>query len=129
MQVKIDTREKFHVITIRESALSANMTALIENKLSAFLQEAVKSVVLNLETVDAIDNSAAQTLLALQQRFYKQKASFVICCMQPQVSRQTAEYSLPEQLNTIPTESEAGEIVMMEEIERELGDEGGTGIE
>ena len=26
MQVKIDTREKFHAITINESALAANMT-------------------------------------------------------------------------------------------------------
>ena len=120
MQVKIDTRERFHVITVREGTLSANMTELLENKLSASLSEDVKNVVLNLKDIHSIDNAAATLLITLQKRFHEQKASFIICCMQPEVSRQLSADGLLEQLNTTPTESEAGEIILMEEIEREL---------
>ena len=122
MQVKIDTRERFHVITVLESTLPANMTGLIENKLSMMLSEDVKNVILNLENVDVIDNAAAQTLIKLQQRFYGQKASFVVCSLSANVNQQLAEAGLLEQMNSTPTQSEAGEIVMMEEIERELGE-------
>lgn len=122
MQVKIDTRERFHVITISEHNLSANMTELIENKLSEMSNKDVKNVVLNLKDIQSIDNAAAQTLIKLQQNSYEQKASFVICCLQSTVSQQLAAAGLLEHLNVVPTESEAGEIVLMEEIERELGE-------
>ena len=35
MKVKIDTREKFHVITIHEPVLAANMTAELDKFLFA----------------------------------------------------------------------------------------------
>jgi anti-anti-sigma factor len=120
MQLKTDTRERFHVITVQEHTLSANMTELIENKLFLLLNEDVKNVVLNLKDVHSIDNDIAQTLIKLQREFYEQKASFVVCCLQPEVHRQLAATGVGEEMNTTPTESEAGEIVMMEEIEREL---------
>ncbi|HJU46313.1 MAG TPA: STAS domain-containing protein, partial [Chitinophagaceae bacterium] len=111
MQVKIDTRERFHVITVQESTLSANMTELVENRLSVVLKEDVKNLVLNLKDIHFIDNAAAKTLISLQKQFYGQKASFVVCSLQPALVKQLAEEGLLEQLNYAPTESEAGEIV------------------
>ena len=49
MQVKIDTREKFHVITIQEPILAANMTEELELCLLPFLEKDVKNVVLILK--------------------------------------------------------------------------------
>lgn len=120
MQFKIDTRERFHVITIRESALTANMTAIIEDKLSRLLTEKVKSVILNLTNTRSVDPAVANTLLQLQKQFYDANASFVLCCLQPEMRQQLSIAGLLEQMNTTFTESEAGEIVLMEEIEREL---------
>ena len=129
MQVKIDTKEKFHVITIPEAQITANMTEELEASLGSYLQNDVKSLVLNLAPVEGMDIAAAEKLVNLQQRFYEENASFVICCMQPALENFLAEQELLDVMNVTPTESEAWDIVQMEEIERELLDDGEPGFE
>jgi len=120
MEVKIDTREKFHVITIKETSLAANMTADLEKCLLPFLEKEVKNVVCNLADLKSIDEGAAQTLVTIQQSFYEQNVSFVVCCLQPAVEDFLEQKELLEIMNVTPTESEAWDIVQMEEIEREF---------
>lgn len=123
MQVKIDTKEKFHVITILEPNMTANMTADLNDSLLGYLQNDVKSIVVNLEHVEAIELDAAETLIKIQQSFYENNASFVICALQPGVESFLDEEGILEVLSATPTESEAWDIVQMEEIERELMDD------
>jgi anti-anti-sigma factor len=122
MEVKIDTREKFHAITIQEPSLAANMTEKLENCLLPLLQTGVKSIVLNLRDIRDIDNAAAEQLIKLQQLFYQNNASFVVCELQKRVEEKLDADNLLELINVTPTESEAWDIVQMEEIERELMD-------
>ncbi len=122
MQFKIDTSEKFHAIQIKEQVLSANMTGELDACLIPLLQQDVKNVVLNLQDIQNIDNAAGERLVTIQQSFYEQSSSFVICCLQKQVEKELDAADLLELLNVAPTESEAWDIVHMEEIERELGD-------
>lgn len=122
MQFKIDTSEKFHAIKIKESILSANMTVELDACLMPLIQQDVKNVVLNLQDIQNMDNAAAEHLVKLQQTFYEKNASFVICCISKQVEKALDATDLLELLNVAPTESEAWDIVHMEEIERELGD-------
>ncbi|ULQ54572.1 STAS domain-containing protein [Flavihumibacter fluvii] len=123
MQVKIDTKERFHVITILDTKLTANMTADIENSLGIYLQNGVKSLILNLEKVEEMDLEVAERIVKLQQSFYERNASFVICAIQPKVESFLDEQQLLEIMSATPTESEAWDIVQMEEIERELLDD------
>ena len=120
MQVKIDTKEKFHVITILDENLSANMTADISNKLLPYLQNVVKNIVLKMENVKQIDAPAAETIAQVQQSYYEQNASFVICDLQKEVETELDKFELLDILNVTPSESEAWDIVQMEEIERDL---------
>lgn len=123
MNFKMDTKEKFNEITISESHLSANMTAELEKMLIAILDNSVKNVVLNLEGVQQLDTEAANKLASVQQQFYEGSNSFVIYGIQPAVEHMLDEIGLLEQMNITPTQSEAWDIVQMEEIERELLDE------
>jgi len=120
MQVKIDTREKFHVITIIEPVLAANMTADLDDCLVPWLQNDVKNIVLNLKDIQNIETAAAERLVQIQQRYYEQNASFVVCGLQKDTENSLEALGLLEIMNVTPTQSEAGDIVMMEEIEREL---------
>ena len=122
MDVKINTKEKFHVITILDENLSANMTADITNKLLPYLQNVVKNIVLKMENVKQIDAPAAETIAQVQQAYYEQSASFVICDLQTAVEAELDKMELLDILNVTPSESEAWDIVQMEEIERELLD-------
>jgi anti-anti-sigma factor len=120
MPVKIDTREKFHAITILEPTLAANMTEGLDRCLLPVLQKDVKNVVLIIKDTSKVEDAAAQRLLGIQQTFYDNGASFVICELQPQVEKTLEDGGLLEWMNVTPTESEAWDIIHLEEIEREL---------
>ncbi len=123
MKVKIDTREKFHAISFQETNLAANMTAAIDECLIPILQNDVKNVVLDLKDIQMIDNAAAEHLVRIQQTFYENNSSFVICGLNAAIEKKLDDDGLLELINTAPTESEASDLVQMEEIERELLDE------
>jgi len=122
MKFKIDTREKFHAITILETTLAANMTEELDKTLLSQLQNDVKNVVLILKDIQSLDIAAAEHLVATQQTFYENDASFVICQINKVIEKKLDDEGLLELMNTTPTESEAYDIVQMEEIERELLD-------
>jgi anti-anti-sigma factor len=120
MEVKIDTKEKFHAITVSGPTLSASMTEELASCLLPYLQNDVKNVVLILKDIETIDNAAGEKLVEIQQTFYESNASFVICEMLPSVEGFLEQNELLELMNVTPTQSEAWDIVQMEEIEREL---------
>lgn len=122
MNVKSDTKEKFHVITIGESSIAANMTAELERYLLGYLQNNVKNVILNCKDIQTVDDAAAECLVKVQQSFYEQNASFVVCCLSEALEERLDKSGLLELMNITPTESEAWDIIQMEEIERELLD-------
>jgi anti-anti-sigma factor len=118
--VKIDTREKFHVITFDEPELAANMTEKMDKVVLPLLDDNVKNIIINMKDIKIIDIAAAEHLASLQKRFYGSRASFVVCGLQPEIKETFESAGLFEELNCTPTESEAMDIVQMEEIEREF---------
>jgi len=122
MQVKTDTKEKFHVITVGEPSLPADMAAELRDLLTPYLQNDVKNIILNLKELRDIDEAAGEMLVNTQQKFYDNNASFVICEMQKPVEGFLDSVNLLEMINCTPTEGEASDIIQMEEIERELLD-------
>jgi len=123
MQVKTNTKERFHVITVTDPALTADMAAELSDLLLAYLQNDVKNLILNLKELQSLDEIAAERLVKLQQNFYEKNSSFVVCEMQKPVEDFLDSVNLLEVMNTTPTESEAMDIVQMEEIERDLLDD------
>ena len=120
MEVKTSTKEKYHVIGVVLPHLAANMTDELCNLLQQYLKLEVKNIVLNLENVKTMEEEVGECLVRTQQQFYENEASFVICCLSPELEAFLDEKNLLELMNTTPTESEASDIVQMEEIEREL---------
>ena len=120
MEVKTDTKEKFHVIRVETLNFTAIMAAELNRQLLELLKDNTKNVVVNLEGVANMEEEAAETLVRVQQKFYEEGASFVVCCLQKNVESFLDDKELLEIMNVTPTESEASDIVQMEEIEREL---------
>lgn len=120
MKVKIDTKEKMQVITPEEVKLAANMTDEFRNILMKWLDGPVSNVVVNFKNVADIEPEMAAMLLAVQQHFYEKRHSMVFCTFRPEVEKFLEEKEMLESMNVTPTESEAWDMVQMEEIEREL---------
>ncbi len=120
MNIKIDTKERFTVITPEESYLSVNMTEELGQLLLGFIHKDIPHIVFNMHEVKTVDELAGEKLAQLQQQFYEKKCSFVICCLQPEAEKLFDKTALLEFMNITPSESEAWDMVQMEEIEREL---------
>ena len=119
MNVKINTKEKFIVLTPEAADISANMTEDV-GKLGEYAVEKKPHLVINLENVRSIAAAAARKFSDVQQEFYNLDHSFVVCEMQPAVKKVFDDEELTDLMNITPTESEAWDIVQMEEIERDL---------
>ena len=122
MELKIDTKEKYQLLTPAGATITAIIAAEIVTICNKCLESAQKNMVLNLENVEEIAPDACQILTDLQQAFYDKSASFVMCCLSATIEDAFDSLGLLEVLNLTPTLSEASDIVMMEEIERELLD-------
>jgi anti-anti-sigma regulatory factor len=120
MKLKIDTKERFTSITLEEAELTANMTGNIKELLLSYLQKDIPHIILKLGHIDKIDKEIAREIVAIQQEYYEKNCSFVICEIPSDVEKTFDELELLEIMNFTPTESEAWDIVQMEEIEREL---------
>lgn len=120
MNFKIDTKEKFSVFRLDEPELTANLTEELENHLLNYLEKPVPHLILHMGNTTLVDAAIAQKIATIQQEFYEKNASFVVCCMSTNVENTFDSEELLETMNVTPTESEAWDIVQMEEIEREL---------
>lgn len=126
MRIKIDTKERFQVITPLDPHLTARLAEDLQEKLLSGLGNdkapdgGFSHLVLSLLEVQSVEESAAPIVANIQSKFYEQGYSFVICCMQKEVEKVFEKLELLELMNITPTESEAWDILQMEEIEREL---------
>jgi anti-anti-sigma regulatory factor len=120
MNVKIDTKEKFTVITPKESDISANMTGDLAELMLSYLSKPIPHLILNMSLVNSLSGEAADMIADLQQQFYEKNSSFIVCELQNNTETLFKNRELLETMNVTPTESEAWDILQMEEIEREL---------
>jgi anti-anti-sigma factor len=122
MKVKISTNDKFHAITVVEPILAANMTAALHELCIPYLNQEVKNLLLNVKDIQKMDSAAAHAILELRNLFYANHASFVLCEMQPEPKKYFDQNEQFEILQIVPSQSEASDIIFMEEIEREFTD-------
>ena len=120
MNLKSETKEKFTVISPLDSELSANLSATFKQTLTEFQQSAKPHVIVNMKEVVTADDEMLEMLSEMQQAFYNDNHSFVICCLQENLVSSLERLDMIDTMNITPTESEAWDILQMEEIEREL---------
>jgi anti-anti-sigma factor len=122
IQYQTDTKEKFTVITILNTDLSSNLVPEMANLTTKWGNTAPKNLVLNLKNVQNWDEAMIEHIATAQGQFYEQNVSFVVCAISEPLFDILDKTDYAELLNMTPTESEAWDIVQMEEIERELLD-------
>ncbi len=122
MQYKTELKEKFTVLTILENSLSSNLVPELAQIIAKIGAKSPKNLVLNLGQVARWELPVIAQLADDQATFYENNTSFVICCLSDSLQDTLDLTEYAEIMNMTPTESEAWDIVQMEEIERELLD-------
>jgi anti-anti-sigma factor len=122
MQYKTELKEKFTVLTILDPSLSSNLVPELNDLIKKLGLTSPKNLVLNLGAVKDWDLSIMALLAQHQEVFYDNNTSFVLCCLSDDLQNALDATEFGEVMNLTPTETEAWDIVQMEEIERELLD-------
>jgi len=122
MQYKTDLKEKFTVVTFLDASLTSNSVPEINELTQKILSQSPKNLVVNCGQVKQWDPSIIAVLANAQEQFYDNNASFVICALSDTLQNSIDNLEYAEMMNLTPTETEAWDIVQMEEIERELLD-------
>jgi anti-anti-sigma factor len=122
MHYKIDTKDKFTVLSLLDHSLSSNLVPELNDLIKKLGLTSPKNLVLNLDAVKAWDLNIIELLAQQQEVFYDNNTSFVLCCLSDDLQSALDSTEFGEVMNLTPTETEAWDIVQMEEIERELLD-------
>ncbi len=122
MNYKIDTKEKFTVLSLLDPSLSSNLVPELNDLIKKLGMTSPKNLVVNLNAVKHWELAIMEQFAQLQETFYDNNTSFVLCCLSEDLQNALDLTEFGEVMNLTPTESEAWDIVQMEEIERELLD-------
>ena len=122
--LKVDTKEKFSIVRLSDGVFTVNVSDDLTTFVTKQFTQPEKSVIIDFAGIASADRQALADLATLHQQAKANKSSLVICNLSGGVQNTLDELDLTGMLNITPTESEAWDIVQMEEIERELlGDE------
>ncbi len=122
MNYKIDTKEKFTVLSLLDHSLSSNLVPELKDLIQKLGANSPKNLVVNLSEVKHWELSIMALFAQHQELFYDNNTSFVLCCLSDDLQNALDLTEFGEIMNLTPTETEAWDIVQMEEIERELLD-------
>ncbi len=122
IQYQTEPKEKFTVVTLLNTSLSSNLVPELNEITNTIGAMPPKNLVLNFKHVTNWELPIIEQLADAQQRFYDNNTSFVICCLSDSLQNLLDTTEFASLLNMTPTESEAWDIIQMEEIERELLD-------
>ncbi|MFM7709560.1 MAG: STAS domain-containing protein [Ferruginibacter sp.] len=120
MNIKLDTKEKFRVLRIQEDTITENLSAEFHAILDEHSATPPHNLILDFTRVRHIADAGISILTAVYGQCLEKGISMVIFGLQKEVIQSLQEKEMDDLLNITPTESEAMDIVQMEEIEREL---------
>jgi anti-anti-sigma regulatory factor len=119
MKFKIDTKEKILVISPEISDLNANMAAPFITEISELPELEGRNLILDMAMVEKADDEGIQAILTV---YHQQYDSALSCAVTGLNSALTLELKKADEsvYNVAPTMAEAIDLVMMEDLEREL---------
>ncbi len=121
-KIKIEEGEQHVIVHTLVEKLDSLTASDIKSELVFLIKSGKKNVIVNLEKTRYIDSSGLSALLTGNRLCKDVRGSFVICCLQPSVEKLVQISQLTSVFNITPTLNEGIDLVMMDEIERDLED-------
>ncbi len=121
MKFKIDTKEKIIVFCPEMNALDANLSASFIATATTLPGLDTRNLILDLHLMETADESGIEAILAVYSHMYDNNRSCAITGINSTLT-QLLKKGGPDNFNLAPTMAEAIDLVMMEELERELLD-------
>jgi anti-anti-sigma regulatory factor len=119
MKFKIDTKEKILVISPEISELNANLAATFISEITTLPALEGRNLILDMALVEKADDEGIQAILTVYHQQYDSELSCALTSLNNALTLQIKQADESVH-NLAPTMAEAIDLVMMEDLEREL---------
>ncbi|MBL0048569.1 MAG: STAS domain-containing protein [Bacteroidetes bacterium] len=123
MNFQIEKKEKYTLIKVNIEKLDNNVSPSLKSELVVLTTEGVKNIVMDLTAVRYCDSSGLSAILVANRLCKNANGSFVLCSIQEAVKKLISISQLDSILKITNTIDEAVDYVVMEEVDRELGED------
>jgi anti-sigma B factor antagonist len=123
MKFTVDKKERYCIFKLVEPKLDSIISANLKSELVILNQEGFRNIICDLSDVNFIDSSGLSALLIGHRLCKESNGTFVLTGCGESTVKLIKISQLDTILNVVPTESEATDFILMEEIEREIGEE------
>lgn len=123
MKFTVDKKERYCIFKLNQPKLDSIISADLKSELVILNQEGYRNLICDLSEVTFIDSSGLSALLIGHRLCKESKGTFVLTGCSESTLKLIKISQLDTILNVVPTESEATDFILMEEIEREIDKE------
>lgn len=124
MKYTADKKEQYVIIKLNEEKLDTSIAPELKSEFVTLQAEGFHHVIMNLAEVKYSDSSGLSALL-VGNRLFGENGSFILCNVQEHVSKLINISQLDKVMDILPTEEEAVDAVLLNDIEKNLKEEGG----
>jgi anti-anti-sigma factor len=122
MKFSVENEDTYAVVISQVEKLDSLSAPDLKTELLYLIKSGKRNIIVDLEKSRYCDSSGLSALLTGNRLCKENKGTFVISNIQPNVEKLVQISQLSSVLNITPTRNEAIDYVMMEDIERDLGD-------
>ncbi len=123
MNFEVKNEDKYSLVTSKVEKLDSLNAPDLKSELVMMNKNGVRNIIINLDETRYCDSSGLSAILVGNRLAKNSGGTFVVTGLQASVKKLISISQLDSVLNITPTVSEAIDLVMMEEVERDLGDE------
>ena len=123
MKFSLDKQEKYAILTLQEENLNSVLAPDLKSEFVFLRNEGVPNLIFNMEHVKYVDSSGLSAILTAN-RLWNNYGSFVLASVVHPTVKKLIEISrLQDILNIVPTVEESIDLVIMDQLEKELNEE------
>lgn len=123
MNFEVKNEDKYTLVTSKVEKLDSLNAPDLKSELVMMNKNGVRNIIINLDETRYCDSSGLSAILVGNRLAKNSGGTFVVTGLQASVKKLISISQLDSVLNITPTVSEAVDLVMMEEVERDMGDD------
>lgn len=120
MNFTVDKRDKYTIITVQADKLGGLISPELKSKFVEINGLGERNIILNMNNAKYCDSSGLSAILVGNRLCRNSNGTFVMCELSEMVEKLVKISQLSSLLNITPTEQEAIDFLIMEEVGREI---------
>ncbi|MEZ4721893.1 MAG: STAS domain-containing protein [Flavobacteriales bacterium] len=120
MNFSIETKDKYTLVTVQAEKLGGVISPELKAKFVELNGQGVRNIILNMSKARYCDSSGLSAILVGNRLCKNSKGTFALCELTDMVQKLVTISQLDSVLNITPTQQEAIDFLLMEEVGREV---------